>query len=56
MEDVKNTIKNISTGAPDNKKVFQQEKEALQIHYFESCMETIETELWKKWKRGGARA
>lgn len=38
-------------GGPDMKKMYTQEKEALDIHPFQSNMDAIETELWKKWKK-----
>lgn len=38
-------------GAPDMKKIYEQEKDSLQINLFESNMDNVEIELWKKWKR-----
>ncbi|CAD7953405.1 unnamed protein product [Amoebophrya sp. A25] len=46
-------MQNPLMGAPDTAKIYQQEKEALDIYYFESVLDGIETELWKKWKRSG---
>ncbi|CAD7940419.1 unnamed protein product [Amoebophrya sp. A120] len=37
-------------GGPDTEKLYKQEKEALDIYYFETVLDGIETELWKKWK------
>merc|ERR1719356_2088569 len=37
-------------GAPDMSKVYKQEQESLEMIQHEFVLESIETELWKKWK------
>ena len=36
---------------PDPKKIYKQEEDSLNIHYFETCLEHAEMDLWKKWKK-----
>jgi len=38
-------------GGPDMSKIYKNEEEQLNIHYFECCLESAEMDLWKKWKK-----
>merc|ERR1712194_588636 len=38
-------------GGPDMKKMYTQEKEALDLYFFESSLENAEMDLWRAWKK-----
>mmetsp|Transcript_63604 Transcript_63604/g.176381 ORF Transcript_63604/g.176381 Transcript_63604/m.176381 type:complete len:87 (+) Transcript_63604:2-262(+) len=42
-------------GGPDMSKVYKQEQEGLEVIQHEFVLDTIETELWRKWRAERAR-